>query len=78
MDQSLKKAIRNGLISFCIISFITLMFGIVELMEEGVTLVNIGLLLVAIIWVGTIFFTPVFIITLIYFYFKVKFSKHNV
>ncbi len=72
IDQSLRKAIRNGLISFCIISFITLLFGIVELMEEGFSLINITALLIAMIWIGIILFTPVFIISLIYFYFKEK------
>ena len=73
MDKSLNKAIRNGLISFCIFSFITLMFGIIELIEEGFNFINISLLLIGITLIGSIFFTPVFMITLIYFYYFRKF-----
>ncbi|KKN58809.1 hypothetical protein LCGC14_0548150 [marine sediment metagenome] len=70
MDQSLKKAIRDGLISSSIISFISYMFGIVEIMEEGFSLINMALSLIGVMWIGIISFTPVFVISLIYFYFK--------
>ncbi len=78
MDQSLKKSIRNGLISFCIFSFISLMFGILELMEEGFSLVNIVWLLLGVTWIGVISFIPVFIISLIYFYFKENQNKRYI
>ncbi len=76
MDESLKKSIKNGLISGGIFAFITFFYGGIYnsfiLGRDELILSNIVLILAGTIFSGIMFFTPVFIVSLIVYYFKDK------
>ena len=79
MDIDLRKSIRNGLYASCIVSVLTLFFGLIytEFITEKlpVNFENLLFGLLGIILAGVMFFIPIFVISLIYFYFKTKKPK---
>lgn len=81
MDKNLKKSIRNGLYAFIPIALLTFFYGGIynEMIVEGMgfSLENMMFALIGSIIAGVYIFLPVFVISLIYFYFKTKNSKDN-
>ena len=85
MDKSLRKSIRNGLITWAIFAPISFFYGAlyteIYLAGESFTFYNIVIGLVSAIAATSLFFIPIFIISLVYFYFKerrlLKQAKHN-
>ena len=81
MSKTLKKSIRNGLIGLVLLGTFSFIYGGIytEIIQEGleITTSNILLALVgAYLISGLIFaFFPVFIVSLIIYYFKHKESK---
>lgn len=74
MEKSLRTSIRNGLFGWMIMFFVSLSFGVYDLFSgyEELNIINIILTIVGAILTTTIFFLLVFVISLIYFYFKEK------
>lgn len=74
MDLTLKNSIRNGLIGMIVGALLSLCFGIYNFISGVVVFSFDGLLLTlgGVLLVGIYFFKPVFIVSLIIYYFKYK------
>ncbi len=74
MDISLRKSIRNGLITWAILAPISFFYGAlyteIYLVGESFTFYNVIIGLISAILITSIFFIPTFIISLMYFYFR--------
>jgi len=74
MDVTLKKSVRNGLRGFLVGTILSLISGIYDLIS-GVydfSFINLLWTLGGVLLIGIYFFTPVFIVSLIVYYFKDK------
>lgn len=76
MDIELKNSIRNSIWAFSIVSIVSFVFGGIytEIIGEGIgfSLENIIYALLGSLLAGAIFFMPVFVFSLMYYYFKNK------
>ena len=79
MDISLQKSVRNGIWGFVIGTTFSFVYGGIytEMINEGLgfSIENIFLAFIGAIFAGVILFIPIFVISLIVFYFKTKKSK---
>lgn len=74
MDLTLKNSIRNGLRGIIVGIVISLISGIYNIISGvyDLTFVNLLLTLGGVLLIGIYFFMPVFIVSLIFYYFKYK------